>query len=83
MKHLILLATLILTVATSTTAQNYPPERTDIRLEETSLPIMFINTSGKEINRDEHISAEMTIVWNEGGLNYSVHSQQQGWDKDI
>lgn len=71
MKHLILLATLILTVATSTTAQNYPPERTDIRLEETSLPIMFINTSGKEINRDEHISAEMTIVWNEGGLNYS------------
>ncbi len=69
--HLIALAAMLLAGATSATAQNYPPVRTDIQLDETLLPIVFINTLGQEINRDEHISAEMTIVWNDGGLNYS------------
>ena len=69
--HLIALAAMLLAGATSATAQNYPPVRTDIQLDETLLPILFINTLGQEINRDEHISAEMTIVWNDGGLNYS------------
>ena len=67
--HLIALAAMLLAGATSATAQNYPPVRTDIQLDETLLPIVFINTLGKKINRDEHISAEMTIVWNDGGLN--------------
>jgi len=69
--HLIALAAMLLAGATSATAQNYPPVRTDIQLDETLLPIVFIKTLGQEINRDEHISAEMTIIWNDGGLNYS------------
>ena len=51
-------------------AQSYPPVATDIRIHETNLPIVFINTLGHQIDRDEHVSAYMKIVDNPNGLNY-------------
>lgn len=68
------LFSLLVTLLAGTTAihaQNYPPAKTDVRIEQTSLPIVFINTMGQSINRDLRISARMTIVANADGVNYA------------
>ena len=51
-------------------AQNNPPVVKDIHIGETNLPIVFINTLGHEIDREERVSAYMKIVNNPEGLNY-------------
>lgn len=51
-------------------AQNNPPVVKDIRIGETNLPIVFINTLGHEIDREERVSAYMKIVNNPDGVNY-------------
>ena len=51
-------------------AQNYPPEVKDIRIGETNLPIVFINTLGHEIDKENRVSAWMKIVNNPDGINY-------------
>lgn len=51
-------------------AQNYPPVNQDIVIGETNLPIVFINTFGQEIDRENRVSAWMKIVNNEDGINY-------------
>ena len=51
-------------------AQNYPPEVKDIRIGESNLPIIFINTLGHEIEKENRVSAWMKIVNNPDGINY-------------
>ena len=51
-------------------AQNFPPVVKDIHIGETNLPIVFINTLGHEIDREERVSAYMKIVNNPDGVNY-------------
>jgi len=51
-------------------AQNFPPVVKDIRIGETNLPIVFINTLGHEIDREKRVSAYMKIVDNPDGVNY-------------
>jgi hypothetical protein len=41
----------------------------------TKLPIVFINTNGKEIPDDPKIIAEMSIVWNENGQQNSTQDE--------
>lgn len=50
--------------------KNYPPVVKDIRIGETNLPIVFINTLGHEIEKDNRVSAWMKIVNNADGVNY-------------
>lgn len=51
-------------------AQNYPPPVKDICIGQTNLPIVFINTLGHEIDRENRVSAYMKIVNNPDGMNY-------------
>ena len=50
-------------------AQNYPPPVKDICIGQTNLPIVFINTLGHEIDRENRVSAYMKIVNNPDGMN--------------
>lgn len=43
-------------------AQNYPPQVKDIRIGQTNLPIVFINTLGNEIDRENRVSAYMKCM---------------------
>ena len=56
------------------------PDKTDVKLDSTNLPIVLINTKGEHVKRDEYITAQMTIIDNGEELkNYSdtvKHSDQ-------
>ena len=80
LRHLHLLtATALLTVLPSTTAtaQQYDNYRgnlrdTNVKVDATNLPIVFINVGGNTILRDEYILAHMKIIDNgEGQLNHA------------
>ena len=48
----------------------YPPDVRDVKIGKTNLPIVFINTLGHEMNREDRVSALMKIVSNPDGVNY-------------
>ena len=50
--------------------KNYPPVVKDIRIGVTNLPIVFIQTLGHEIEKDNRVSAWMKIINNVDGVNY-------------
>lgn len=50
--------------------QGYPPTVTNVHIGETNLPIVFVNTLGHEINKDDRVSAMMTIIDNPDRVNY-------------
>ena len=66
----ILLASLLTAGFSAVSSQNYPPVIPDIVIGETNLPIVFINTLGQEIDKENRMSARMTIVNNVDGINY-------------
>lgn len=66
---LVMLALLTTTVGHGQT-NNYPPVVKDLRIGETNLPIVFINTLGHEIEKEDRVSAWMKIVNNTDGVNY-------------
>ena len=48
------------------------PNKTDVKLDSTNLPIVLINTNGDHVTREEFITAQMTIIDNGEELrNYS------------
>lgn len=50
---------------------NYKPDNRQVQLTSTKLPIVFITTGNKQIDREERIEAGMKIIYNgEGKLNY-------------
>ena len=53
-------------------ARNFAPENTEVRLDSTNLPIVWIEVGGDSIMRSERIQARMKIIHNgEGHLNYA------------
>ena len=47
------------------------PDSTSVRIDSTNLPIIFINTLGKHVERNGYITATMTIINNgKGKMNY-------------
>ncbi len=73
MNKTILLA-LLLSASTTLLAQqrgNYKPTAsTTVKIQETNLPIVFINTSNQMILRNDRITARMKIINNADGTNY-------------
>lgn len=70
-RYIITLAAAILASAAGLCEEkNYPPVAKDIRIGATNLPIVFINTLGHEIEKDNRVSAWMKIINNAGGVNY-------------
>ncbi len=68
----LLLMLLSLQAAANNMWDNYKPSyNVLVRLESTNLPIVFINTDGQIIDRDERITARMQVLWNPGGLCYA------------
>lgn len=66
---------------------NYPPYK-QVQIDSTNLPIIFINTNSRHINRDEKILAKMTIINNGDGIinnaDTNVHNKQnKEYDDDI
>ena len=49
---------------------NYRPGNTDVHINVTNLPIVFINTQQQVIHKDYRISARMKIINNKDGINY-------------
>lgn len=85
MKTAALLCLLSASTAASAQAWNNKPWNTDVKLTETNLPIVFINVKGKEIKRDDRITARMKIIDNgEGQLNYgdTIKHPKQNVDYD-
>ncbi|MCR5851138.1 MAG: CotH kinase family protein [Bacteroidaceae bacterium] len=78
-------------IADAYNARNYLPTNTKVKLTETNLPIVFINTmalNGKTtvIHKDYRVPVRMTIIDNDDGKNYGdtlVHPGQtvnyDGW----
>lgn len=70
----LLLALLLITSFAVVGAQesgNYKPDNRNVAFTETNLPIVFIDTQNQMIDRDERITARMTIIYNgENQLNY-------------
>ena len=51
---------------------NFPPADTEVRLDSTNLPIVWIEVGGDSIMRDKRIGGRMKIIWNgEGSINYA------------
>ena len=58
--------------ASAWTNRNNPPDRQDVRLTSTNLPIVWIDVNGKNIDRNVRITARMKIIHNgDGLLNYA------------
>jgi len=74
-RFLLLLVSVV--VAISVHAQwwwntNYPPDDEYVELNQTNLPIVWIDVDGNTIDRDERITARMKIIDNgSGALNYA------------
>lgn len=67
-------------------ADNYKPANPGVKLTETNLPILFINTHNQMIPKEEKILAQMKIIDNINGVNYGdtiAHPDQRadydGW----
>lgn len=53
-------------------SDNYLPDKTNVKLTSTNLPIVFIQTDNQTIQRYNRITARMTVIDNgEGKLNYT------------
>lgn len=63
--------------------QNYPPDNKSIVVDYTNLPIVFIDTYGQEIKKNERISAKMKIVNNSNNINYGDTIQYPNQNVDI
>ena len=62
--------TLALTACAKKSARNFPPRDTDVKLDSTNLPIVWIEVNGDSIMRDKRIGGRMKIIWNgEGRIN--------------
>ena len=60
-------------------ARNFPPDNTEVRLDSTNLPIVWIEVGGDSIMRSERIEARMKIIHNgEGHLNYADTAAHPG-----
>lgn len=86
-RHLILLAILIgcLQQLCAQDSNNYPPYVTDVSIDSTNLPIVFIHVNGDTIQKNEKITARMKIIDNGNGKwNYAdtVAHQNQMIDYD-
>ena len=70
----LLLCLTLLSLANVSHAQrpdNYPPDRTDVVIDRTNLPIVWLEVDHAMILRDEYITARMKIIDNgAGNLNY-------------
>lgn len=70
-----LLSCFLLGFSSIVTAQqwdNYKPDNSKIKLTETNLPILYINTNNKVIDRENRIEADMVLIDNGmNQLNYS------------
>lgn len=52
--------------------RNFPPTSTDVQLDSTNLPIVWMEVNGDSIMRDRRIGGRMKIIWNgEGRINYA------------
>ena len=84
---LIILVLLPMTVmADAYSSNNYRPNNKTVKLEETNLPIVFINTKQQVIHKDYRIAVRMKIINNADGINYGdtlTHPDQtvdyEGW----
>lgn len=53
-------------------AHNFPPDNTDVRVDSSNLPLVWIVVNGDSIMRDKRISAYIKIIHNgDGRLNYA------------
>ena len=78
-------------VADSWDTENYKPYNSEVVLEKTNLPIIFIDTRDEEkhttaIHKDYRVAVRMKIINNAEGLNYAdtvTHKGQtvdyEGW----
>ena len=81
----------IIAFADAYDAKNYMPVNASVQIEETNLPIVFINTKATDgnttvIHKDYRVAVRMTIINNDEGKNYGdtlVHPGQKvdydGW----
>ena len=56
------------------------PDSIGIKIDSTNLPIVFINTDGEQVERNEYITARMKIIDNFDGENYGdtlAHPHQE------
>lgn len=56
------------------------PDSIGVKIDSTNLPIVFINTNGEQVERNEYITAWMKIIDNDSGRNYGdtlAHSSQK------
>jgi len=70
MNYFRFISALFLALSVECLSQNYPPDVRDVKIGKTNLPIVFINTLGHEMNREDRVSALMKIVSNPDGVNY-------------
>jgi len=63
---------MLATAIQAQTSDNYRSELADktVKIDNTTLPIVFINTSGQTILRDEYILARMKIIADESGVSH-------------
>ncbi len=62
---------------------NYRPDNRRVTLDSTNLPILFIDTDGQMIDREERITARMKIIWNgDGQVNYRDTLRHPGQNID-
>ena len=62
---------------------NYRPDNRRVALDSTNLPILFIDTDGQMIDREERITARMKIIWNgDGQVNYRDTLRHPGQNID-
>ena len=51
---------------------NFPPKNTQVALDSTNLPIVFLNVDGRRIMRSRRLKARMTVINNgEGKMSYA------------
>ncbi len=89
MKKLLLIILVLLPMTVMADAydeNNYRPNNKTVKLEETNLPIVFINTKQQVIHKDYRIAVRMKIINNADGINYGdtlTHPDQtvdyEGW----
>ena len=70
MNYFRIISALLFALSVESFSQNYPPDVRDVKIGKTNLPIVFINTLGHEMNREDRVSALMKIVSNPDGVNY-------------
>lgn len=74
-------------VADSWDTENYKPYNSEVVLEKTNLPIIFIDTRDEEkhttaIHKDYRVAVRMKIIQNAEGLNYADTVTHQGQTVD-